>query len=125
MGYNQRKHIMSKEAKLAMSKWANKPREESDQITKKRRDTWDNLNRFLIENGASITSVQYASPIRIEVEVNSTIPQQLRDLGFDPIYLSEETRIGAPVSTRQGWRHNGNTAYSFRRTCLYELQLPK
>jgi hypothetical protein len=116
---------MSKQAKAALSKWANKPREEPDQITKKRRETWDNLNQFLIENAASITSVQYASPIRIEVEVNSTVPQQLADLGFDPIFISEETRIGAPVSAMRGRYYDRNSAYSFRCVHVFELRLPK
>src|SRR5262249_16615023 len=113
------------QAKAALSKWANKPHAEPDQITKKRRETWENLNQFLIENGASITSVRYASPVRLEFDPESQLPERLHELGYDLNFLEQTTRIGSPVSARRGRFLDYNASHSFRSVNVYELRLPK
>jgi hypothetical protein len=127
--YSERKFRSSKaEAAKKFSKWAAQGPDaaaEKAKIDEKQREIWENLNRFLIDNGGAITSIRHSSPIRFEVAPNSTVPEQLRDLGFDPIYRCSEERIGPPVSTRHGWRSNFNGGYSFHTRDVYELRLPK
>jgi hypothetical protein len=61
------------------SKWAARPKaDEASQ--KQRRDLWNALNAFLMQNGAAIVSPKYASPIWIEVGSDSELPARLREL---------------------------------------------
>jgi hypothetical protein len=109
-----------------MSKWAaQKPdaAAEAAKITEKQRDLWDRLNEFVTERGAAIVSVKHANPVRLEVPLDSELPAKLRELGYDPVYCEQTTRIGAPVSRRKGWVYDRNTAYSFRSVNVFELRL--
>jgi hypothetical protein len=124
VAYADRKNVLSKQDVARMSKWANRPREEN-KIDQARKDLWDGINNFCNERGAAVTSVRHTWPIRIECDPESELPKRLRELGHDPIFLQQETRIGAPLSSRQGWRTNSNAAYSFHTRDVYELQFPK
>jgi hypothetical protein len=126
--YNQR---MTKLTKLELakrnSKWVQKPNtaDELAKLDQQRRDLWRAIHDFVSERGGFVTSVQYVSPIRIEIPPDSELPQKLRELGYDPVFLEQDTRIGPPLSTRHGWRGNFNGAYSFHIRDVYELRLPK
>jgi hypothetical protein len=61
----------------------------------------------------------------LEVDPESKLPDKLRELGYDPIFLERDTKLGPPISVRQGWRANLNNGYSFRTVNVYELRLPK
>jgi hypothetical protein len=88
MAHSDRKNVMSKKDIAAMSKWAtNRPRAEQPSITSERRALWDALHEFVRQNGGAISSVKYASPIRLEVPTDSPLPERLRALGYDPIFL--------------------------------------
>jgi hypothetical protein len=122
--YSQRKHTLSKKQLATMSKWAAQPKAD-DGISERQRNLWTALNEFVTERGGAITSMLYANPVRLEVPLDSELPAKLRELGYDPVYCSEETRIGPPVSTQRGRWTNLNSAYSFRQVAVYELRLPK
>jgi hypothetical protein len=126
MAYADRKHTLSKKQLAAMSKWAaQKPDAvaEKAKITEKQRDLWDALNQYVTERGAMIVSVKHANPVRLEVPLDSELPAKLRELGYDPIYCEQATRIGAPVSTKRGRWTNLNNGYSFRTVDVFELRL--
>jgi hypothetical protein len=128
MSYSQRRNTMSKRDIAAMSKWAAaRPRTGEATITQKQRDLWDALNSYVMERGAAIVSAKYANPVRLEIPVDSPLPDKLRGLGYDLIFRSEETRIGAPIAEHALWgqRSNRNNAYSFRAVTVLELRLPK
>ena len=122
---------MTKLTKLELakrnSKWVQKPdtASEAAKIDAQRRDLWNAINQFVIESGGAIVSVQYANPVRLEIPLDSPLADKLRELGYDPIYCEQTTRIGAPVSGQRGRWTNLNSAYSFRTVDVYELRLPK
>ena len=126
--HNIRMHRFSKlELAKRNSKWTQKPSagDEKAKLDQHRRDLWNAINQFVSERGGFVTSVQYTSPIRIEVPPDSELPAKLKELGYDPIYCEQATRIGAPVSSQRGRWVNYNSAYSFHVRDVYELRLPK
>jgi hypothetical protein len=128
MAYADRKFRLSKQDVAKLSKWAApKPdaAAEKAKITQQRRDLWDAINSFVTERGGFIVSVKYASPMRMECDPESKLPEKLREADHDPVFLQQETRLGAPISTREGWRTNLNNGYSFHVRNVYELRLPK
>jgi hypothetical protein len=126
MTYSQRRNTFSKMDRASLSKWAvQRPKVDPNEISQRQRDLWDALNQYVTERGAAITSVRYANPLRLEVLPDSPLPAKLRELGYDPVYCEQTTRLGAPVSTRQGWRTNLNNGYSFRAVDVYTVKLPK
>jgi hypothetical protein len=124
--FSQRRNVLSKEARAKLSKWANRPpTDNKDGISERQRNLWIALNEFVMERGGQITSVLYANPVRLEVPPESELPAKLRELGYDPVYCEQTTRIGAPVSTKRGRWTNLNNGYSFHTRDVYELRLPK
>jgi hypothetical protein len=130
MAYADRKNTMSKEALRAMSKWAvARPTKEAEanRVSQQRRDVWTALNAYITERGGAIVSPMLASPLRIETAPDSELPGKLRQLGYDPIFCEQTTRIGAPVAEPVLWgqRSRRNDAYAFRAVNVFELRLPK
>jgi hypothetical protein len=110
------------------NKWAaQKPSagDEKAKIDAQRRDLWQAINQYVTERGGFVVSVQYVSPVRIEVSPDSELPEKLRELGYDPVFCEQATRIGAPVSGQRGRWVDSNRAYSFHTRDVYELRLPK
>jgi hypothetical protein len=124
--YSQRKHVLGKKDVAAL-RWATQ-RPNADEVAKiseQRRRLWSDLSSFIIERGGSISSPAHLWPVRLEVPLDSELPAKLSELGYDPVYCEQTTRIGAPVSTRQGWKTNSNNAYSLHVRDVYTLKLPK
>jgi hypothetical protein len=110
-----------------MSKWAARPRAGSpNQITERHRDLWGAINQFVTEHGGFVTSLQFASPIRIEVPMGSALPAKLAEAGYDLVFREQTTRIGAAAveHDRRG-RPRMTSGYSFHTVDVYELKLPK
>ena len=128
MAYADRKNVMSCKDLRALSKWAGaRPKEaEANQITEQRRALWTALNQFITERGGFVTSVQFASPVRIEVAPDSELPAKLAEAGYDLTFCEQTTRIGAPIveSALWGQRSTRNDAYAFRSVNIFELKLP-
>jgi hypothetical protein len=130
MNYSLRKNTLTKKQLASMSKWAaQRPSaaEEAAKISQQRRDLWTALNAFITERGGFVTSVQFASPVRIEVAPDSELPAKLAEAGYDLTFCSQTTRIGAPIAESALWgqRSKRNSAYSFHAVDVYELRLPK
>jgi hypothetical protein len=127
MAYAERKNTLSKKDIAAMSKWANRPRAATPETQQPRRDLWDALHDFIRKDGGAIVSVKYTWPIRFEVAPDAGMATRLRELGHDPIFCEQATRIGAPVFEpgRWGRTRDMNTGYSFRTVDVFELKLPK
>jgi hypothetical protein len=79
----------------AVSRWKSVP---SGATTEQRRDLWRAINQLVIDHGGFVTSVQFASPIRIEVPMGSVLPAKLAEAGFDPAFRERTTRIGPQPS---------------------------
>jgi hypothetical protein len=125
MAYADRKHTSSKlELARRNSKWANHSRSDG-KIDQRKKDLWDGIHQYIGERGGAITSVRHVWPIRLEVDPESELPAKLAELGYDPIFCEQATRIGPPLSSRAGWKTNSNAAYSFHTRDVYELCLPK
>jgi hypothetical protein len=129
---NQRVKLSKLQLAKRNSKWVTqKPTasEEAAKITQQRRDLWDALNQYVTERAGAITSVKYANPVRLEIPLDSPLADKLRELGYDPVYLSDETRIGgvaAPDPDAVRWRQGVKTSgYGFRQVRVFELRLPK
>jgi hypothetical protein len=54
----------------------------SEASKRRRKELWENLNRYCRENGAAITSLPNASPLRIEVGKTSNLATLLTDAGY-------------------------------------------
>jgi hypothetical protein len=126
MAYADRKNTLTKKQIVSFSKWANRPRADQPQITEQRRNLWTALNEFIRQNGGSIVSLQFTSPLRLEVPINSPLPERLAALGYDPIFCEQTTRIGpqAVQHDRRG-RALPTTGYSFNTFDVFHLKLPK
>ena len=68
---------------------------------RRRRELWDNLNRYLRENGASIVSPIGATPVRVEVTPNSNLPTLLSDAGYQCHLAGRTSRIVAGANPFQ------------------------
>jgi len=119
---------LSRKQLAALSKWANKPREERPDETKFR-TLWDGLNQFVIERGAQITSMKYTNPVRLEIPLDSPLADKLKELGYDLVFVQRESRIGgiaAPPTVGPRWRRGAITSgYGFCTVDVFELRLPK
>jgi hypothetical protein len=127
MSYAERKARLSK---LELSKWANRPRTDDKKgtITQQHRDLWDALNQYVTERGGAITSVRYASPIRLEFDPESPLADKLKELGYSLTFLERDGRWGGPATPDHDarWRNRAVTSgYGFRTVDVYELRLPK
>jgi hypothetical protein len=127
MSYAQRKNTLTKKQLASFSKWANRPRaDQPNEITERRRDLWRALNQFVADHGGFVTSVQFASPIRIEVPVGSTLPTKLAEVGYDLLFREQTTRLGAAsVQHDRRGRPRPVTGYAFYTVDVFELKLPK
>jgi hypothetical protein len=83
--------------------------------------------RGLIEPG--FTSGHAKLSAVLEHSTNcSPLPERLRQLGYDPAYRSEETRIGAPARPEYTarWRQEVKSAgHGFFQVNVFEVRLPK
>jgi hypothetical protein len=71
-------------------------------------------------------SLQFTSPLRLEIPTNSPLPERLRALGYDPIFCEQPTRIGPQaVQHDRSGRALPVTGYSFSLHDVYLLKLPK
>jgi hypothetical protein len=127
MVYADRKNTLTKKQIASFSKWANRPRtDQPNEITAQRRDLWTALNQYVIERGAAIVSVQYANPVRLEIPVDSPLADKLRELGYDLIFQSQESRIGAmPVEYDRRGRPRMTSGYGFSMRDVFLVRLPK
>jgi hypothetical protein len=117
---------MTPKDRAALSKWANRPQtDDKNAVSDRQRSLWTAVNEFCQERGGEIVSQQFASPIRLEVPLDSELPAKLRELGYDPIFTEQTTKIGAPVSGSRGRFRDFNGAYSFRTMNVFLLKLPK
>jgi len=121
MTYSQRKNLMTKQDKVAMSKWAMQQpgaAEEAAKASQQRRDLWDAINRYVTERGGTITSKPYETPIRVEIrDPDSELPNKLAEAGYDLIEKCNEVRIGPPKP--------GEGSHSFQRVKVFHLRIPR
>jgi hypothetical protein len=68
----------------------------SEAVKKRRAESWNNSNRFIRENGGNVVSVAHATPLRVEVAKNSSLPKTLADAGYAVSLGERITRIGGP-----------------------------
>jgi hypothetical protein len=127
MAYADRKNTLTKKQIASFSKWAvARPKADEATISQKQRDLWTALNQFVTEHGGFVTSVQFAQPIRIEVPIGSALPAKLAAAGYDLVFNSQTTRLGAaPVQHDRRGRARPVTGYSFHTVDVFELRLPK
>src|SRR5690348_11375497 len=65
---------------------------------RRRAEQWEAISEFVRRGGGWVTSLPSASPMRLEVERDSTLPDQLAKLGFHATFICQEMRItGAPA----------------------------
>jgi hypothetical protein len=60
-----------------------------------RQQLFDTLNRWVIKNGAWITSPPGSKRLRIEVPHGSNLPTRLTELGYKPRHVGMDTRLAA------------------------------
>ena len=73
-----------------------------------------------------ITSIPYARPIRLEVPLESPLPDKLRAMGWETVFKESLTRIGPPeTKTVGGKRPRPTTDYAFRMVNVFELRMPR
>ena len=85
----------------------------SEAVKRRRRELWENLNRYARENGCYITSIPNVSPLRIEISKNSNLPTQLIDAGYAVHQAGRTSRIGADPQN------------PFEQVDVIEVDLPK
>src|SRR5262245_60825912 len=73
MSYAEREHKWS--PKLSTVPTAAK-------ITERQRDLWDALHEYIRQQGGTVTSPPYASPVRIIVGKGSSLPAKLIEFGY-------------------------------------------
>ena len=94
--------------------------------TERQRAIWHGLNDYVSERGAMITSIPYARPIRLEVPLESPLPDKLRAMGWETVFKESLTRIGPPETTTVGGkRPRPATGYAFRMVNVFELRMPR
>lgn len=119
--YSRRKNVLTAKDKTAMSKWATKPAPDAAKIDRTR--LWESLNAFVMKHQARIVSPLHSFPLRLQVPLDSELPQKLKDIGYNCTFKSRDTIIGAPMAD---WRaHNYNTGHVFRVVQTFELDLPR
>lgn len=89
---SERAHLSRSEMAKSVSRWKSAP--SGGATTEQRRNLWTALNEFIRQNGGFVVSLQFTSPLRCEVPINSSLPARLRALGYDPIFCEQTTRIG-------------------------------
>jgi hypothetical protein len=94
--------------------------------TERQRAIWHGLNVYVSERGAMVTSIPYAQPIRLEVPLESPLPDKLRAMGWETVFKESLTRIGPPETETVGEkRPRPATGYSFRMVNVFELRMPR
>jgi hypothetical protein len=110
----------------SVSRWRSAPGGASNaRVSERRKELWHGINNFVSERNGAIVSPMYVSPLRIEVEPDSKLPERLRELGYDPIFCEQTTRIGGAMPEQRRGRTRPGNAYSFHACDVYELRLPK
>jgi hypothetical protein len=125
--YDKRKNrIDPKDYHRLNSKWVTQPSKQDGGIDRVR--VWEGLNAFAAKHDSKIISPTHSYPVRLETPPDSDLPDKLRQLGYDPIFRSEETRIGGPVSPEYvaRWRRGVRSgAYGHYIVKVFEIALPK
>jgi hypothetical protein len=105
----------------AVSRWKSAP---SGATTDQRRDLWTALNEFIRQNGGSIVSLQFTSPVRVELVQGSSLAASLTAMGFDPIFVERVSRFG-PIAAEPVLRRRRATTPTdgFRAVDIFELRL--
>jgi hypothetical protein len=80
---------------------------------RRRNELWQNLNRYIRENGGAVVSIPGLSPLRIEISKNSNLPTQLIDAGYAVHQAGRTSRIG------------GGPTNPFEQVDVIEIDLPK
>jgi hypothetical protein len=125
MAHSERPHQTRAEMARAV-RWKSAP---SGATTKQHRDSlWTSLREFIERAGASVSSVPFTWPIRIDIPIDSPLPERLRALGHDIAFCEQVTRLNAPTAQepgRYGRPRDVNNAYSFDSFDVFYLKLPK
>src|SRR6516164_7286946 len=78
--------------------------------TERQRAIWYGLNVYVSERGAMVTSIPYAQPIRLEVPLESPLPDKLRVMGWETVFKESLTRIGSPETKTVGEKRSDLSA---------------
>jgi hypothetical protein len=84
---------------------------EPDAAKKRVRELWNALNKFVIENGGSVTSVP-GTVLRIECPKDSALPVKLGEFGYDVRQCGRTSRV------------TGNSKDPFRQVDIIEITMP-
>ncbi len=82
----------------------------ASKLSERRCNLWNAINRYVHEQGASVVSIPYWSPVRIEVGRGSDLPAKLIEFGYHPHHAGAVTRV---------------TARGFVPADIIEIDLPK
>ncbi|SRR5579871_1212832 len=63
------------------------------EMIEKRKRLFDGLNKFVMDGGGWITSIQGAAEVTMETLQGSTLPDELHELGYDLTELAPGQRI--------------------------------
>jgi hypothetical protein len=85
----------------------------SEAAKRRRNELWQNLNRYIRENGGAVVSIPGLSPLRIEISKNSNLPTQLSNAGYQCHQAGRTSRIG------------GDPKNPFEQVDVVEVDLPK
>ena len=117
--YTLRKNVMSKEAKLAMSKWANRPNaaDEAAKLSEQRRNLWHAINHYITERGGAVVSRQYESRFALRCRRILNCPLAYAKLAMTSFTEATEQRIRPPEPGKGG--------YGFCNRAIYHFKLAK
>jgi hypothetical protein len=124
--YSERKNTLSRHDLAGLnSKWANRPAGPSTRgLSEERRRLWTALNQAISERGGKVTSVPFTSPMRVEVDTHSTLPEQLARSGFQVVFICQEMRVtGATSMNAKAERLTRTAPSAFMECAVYEIRL--
>jgi hypothetical protein len=109
----------------SVSRWKSAP--SGGATSEQRRNLWTALAEFVRQNGGFVVSLQFTSPLRLEVPTNSPLPERLRALGYDPIFVEQASRFGPIIAAEPVLRKRRVTTPTdgFRAVDIFEVRLPK
>jgi hypothetical protein len=84
-----------------------------DAQRRRRNELWQNLNRYIRENGGAVVSIPGTSPLRVEISKNSNLPTTLANAGYQCHQAGRTTRIV------------GDAKNPFEQVDVIQVDLPK